>query len=161
MAIFIRITVNKVKLLILKYYIRNFRVWLKRKMFHVLIPLPNKKVFKKNHCNIAKRCSKYISSVVEVSSCSYRKTVLTFVKLSCQNLCFWVLLELMFEFYHNISLQKRCDKSFWVMLHYEVLSFCYMSFHNSSFWVLSQFKFFSFVTIWCFDIFLAKKDNFL
>ena len=50
----------------------NFRI-----KFHKLLRLL---MITNKHREIAKRCPEYILSVVEVSSCSYQKTVLSFVR---------------------------------------------------------------------------------
>ena len=76
------------------------------------------------HCEIAKRCSEYTSSVVKVSSCSYQKTVLSLVRI-------WIVRIRFFELCHNLS--------FWVLSQFEFLSFvaiwtfefcCYLSCHK-------------------------------
>ena len=89
------------------------------------------------HCKISKRCPEYISMVVKVSSCSYQKTILGFVRN-------WV-----FEFCHNLSLSLVKV----LVLVWSQFFCCYWSFEfGCSFRFFSRFKL-SFITIWVFAIF--------
>ena len=73
----------------------------------------------KKNCKIAKHCLEYISSVVEVSSCSYQMTVLNLSEIELSK-CFFFCVLSQFE-----------------------LKFC----ENLSFCVLSQFEYLSFAAI--------------
>ena len=114
----------------------------------------------KKHCKMAKWCTEYISSVVEVSSCShYFLSLFEF----CHNLIFWigsqfeVLSLVTIWFFFNIV-------TFWGLSHLDFLSFVIFWFIFSlvtfwncefcddwSFWVLWHFNLFSFVAILVFE----------
>ena len=95
------------------------------------------------HCEISNSCPEYISMVVEVSSCSFQKTVLSFARI-------WIVRIWVFEFCHNFS--------FWVWSQFKFLRFVaiwvVLTFvaiwvlSQYELWVLSQFEFLHFVTIW-------------
>ena len=101
---------------------------------------------KLKHCEIAKRCPEYISSVVKVSSCSYQKTVSSFFRT-------WVLRIRVLSQFEFLSVSQF---EFCCYLSFSQFEFC----HNLSFvaiWVLSQLEFYnnlefchslSFATIW-------------
>ena len=78
----------------------------------------------KKHSKIAKRCPEYISSVVEVLSCSYPKAVLSLVSNWVVRIWvfFLVFSQFLFEFWSNVN--------FWVILLIKFLVFCcYLSFY--------------------------------
>ena len=81
----------------------------------------------RKHRKIAKRCPEYISSDVEVSSCSYQKTVLSFVRIENFKIRFFLALS-QFQFFCFITL-------FFLKFH------CYLSFRVLVLFVLSQFEF--------------------
>ena len=113
----------------------------------------------KNIARIAKHCPENISSVVKVSKCSYKNTLLKFfffLKMRfviiyvlsifefefCHTLRIWVLSQFKFlvlsqlEFRDNLIFVNLSFVTVWVWLQFQ---FC----HSLSFWVLSQFVFLS------------------
>ena len=111
--------------------------------------------------NISNGCPQYISSVVNVSSCYYQKTLKALSEiLFCCNWSFWVWSKIYFTSFSKFRIGGFVTIwIFWVLLQFhfklfllfEYLSFpCYWRFviicvfevcHNLSFWVLSQFEF--------------------
>ena len=101
---------------------------------------------KDKQCKIAKRCPKNTSSVVKVSSFSYQKTVLSFVRkwvVRIWDLIFF--LTIWVGFFHNFSFLSfvnfffffMANFTFWVWFLFEVCHNSNLEFyHNLGFWVL-------------------------